>query len=219
MAEQEQVETAPSEVPEETLDDVFKQFPVQETAQSFNAQPRQQEPQKPPELNIPDPSYDPDGFKESMKSLHSNDWEVKQTLNRISEQLDGVTQERQRAVEEDDISVTVAKIQESIPALQGKDRLVKGYLGAVATEDKRVAQVWEHRKESPAAWDAALNVITKQMAKEFDFQADPQLTENTRAAKASRDQMATTKQEDPDDKIKSMSSSDFNSYWDHLVNS
>ena len=219
MAEQEQVETAPSEVPEETLDDVFKQFPVQETAQSFNAQPRQQEPQKPPELNIPDPSYDPDGFKESMKSLHSNDWEVKQTLNRISEQLDGVTQERQRTVEEDDISATVAKIQESIPALQGKDRLVKGYLGAVATEDKRVAQVWEHRKESPAAWDAALNVITKQMAKEFDFQADPQLTENTRAAKASRDQMATTKQEDPDDKIKSMSSSDFNSYWDHLVNS
>lgn len=219
MAEQEQVETAPSEVPEETLDDVFKQFPVQETAQSFNAQPRQQETQKPPELNIPDPSYDPDGFKESMKSLHSNDWEVKQTLNRISEQLDGVTQERQRTVEEDDISATVAKIQESIPALQGKDRLVKGYLGAVATEDKRVAQVWEHRKESPAAWDAALNVITKQMAKEFDFQADPQLTENTRAAKASRDQMATTKQEDPDDKIKSMSSSDFNSYWDHLVNS
>lgn len=217
MAEQEQVETAPSEVPEETLDDVFKEFPVQEAAQSFNAQPKQEE--KAPDLNIPDPSYDPEGFKDSMKSLHSNDWEVKQTLNRISEQLDGVTQERQKAVEEEDISVTVGKIQESIPALEGKDRLVKGYLGAVATEDPRVARAWENRSQNPAAWERTLNVITKSMAKDFDFQSDPQLAENTRAAKASRDQMATTKQDDPDEKWSKASPQDFDRYWQQALNS
>ena len=219
MAEQEQVDTVPSEAaPEETLEDVFRQFPVEEAAKSFDAQPNRSV-EKAPEINIPDPSYDPDGFKTAMKSLHTNDWEVKTTLNRVSEQLDGLRQERQRAIEEDDISSTVAKIQESIPALSGKDRLVKGYLGAMASEDQRVARVWENRRQNPAAWNKTLSVITKQMAKDFDFQVDPQLAENTRAAKASRDQMATTKTPDPDDKWSKAEPGDFQRYWDQLINS
>jgi len=218
MAEQEQVETGPSEVPakEETLEDVLKDFPVESAAQSFNAQPKQDE--APPEVNIPDPSYDPDGFKAAMKGLTTNDWEVKQTLNRISEQLDGVQKERQRTVEEADISDTVAKIQESVPALAGKDRVVKGYLGAMAQEDPRIARVWENRKQNPGAWNKTLNAISKQVAKDFEFSADPQLTENTRAAKASRDQMATTNKADPNDGIPKDPGA-FEHYWNNLVNS
>ena len=218
MAEQEQVETVPSEqaVKEETLDDVFKEYSIENTAQSFNAQPKSEE--KPPEMNIPDPSYDPDGFKKTMQGFASNDWEVKQALNRVSEQLTGMQQAQQRQVEEEDISTTISEIQESIPQLQGKDRLVKGYLGAMANEDQRIARVWEQRRQNPAAWQKTLGVIKKQMAKDFEFSADSQLTENVRAAKASRDQMATTTKPDPDEKIKGMSPGDFDNYWNNLVN-
>lgn len=222
MAEQEQVETVSSETQqqEETLDDVLSQFPIESAAQSFNAQPRQQEPsQRPPDFNVPDPTYDPDGFKQTMKSLQSNDWEVKQTINRISEQLQGEAQRRQREAEEVDISQAIKSIQKTLPTLEGKDRLVKGYLGAMAAEDPRIAKVWENRRSNPTAWNKTLNALTRQLAKDFEFQADPQLAENTRAAKASRDQMGTTSRPDPDDKFKGMNPGEFQAYWDRLVNS
>ena len=218
MAEQEQVETVPSEQApekEETLDDVLSRYPVQEAAQSFNAQPKQE---TMPEISIPDPSYDPDGFKQTMKSLHTNDWEVKQALNRISGQLEGEMQRRQREVEEQDISASVKKIQESVPALQGKDRIVKGYLGAMASEDPRIGKIWENRRTNPEAWAKTEAAIIKQAARDFEFQADPQLTENTRAAKASRDQMATTTKESPFDKVPS-DESGFQRFWEQLKNS
>lgn len=221
MAEQEQVETVSSETqeaPEESLDDVLKDFPIEDAAKSFSAQPSQREPEV-PEVNIPDPSYDPEGFKKAMTGMVTNDRKIEQTLNQVSEQLKGLEQQRARAIEDEDIASTVEKIQESVPQLQGKDRLVKGYLGAMASEDQRITRVWEQRKQNPAAWNRTLNAITKQLAKDFEFTADPQLTQDTRAMKASRDQMATTKQEDPNDKFKSMKPGEFDQFWQNLVNS
>jgi len=219
MAEQEQLNNVSSqEQPQdETLEDVFRQFPVEQAANSFAAQPRQNVEQPPPDISVPDPSYDPDGFKNVVKSLHTNDWEVKTALNRVSEQLEGMKQERQRAAEEADISQTVKQIQDSVPALAGKEGLVKAYLGVFAQQDQRVLKVWENRKQNPAAWNKTLSVITKQMAKDIDFKADPQLTENTRAAKASRDQMATTRTPDADEKWAKASPSQFQHYWDELT--
>jgi len=216
MAEQEQVNTVSSEDTAETMDDVMRQFPVETAASSFNAQPKPAEPAA-PKVDIPDPSYDPDGFKKTMQDFQSNDWEVKQALNRVSEQLNGMEQRTQRQVEEEDISVTVEQIQEAIPILKGKDRVVKGYLGAMANEDQRIARVWEQRKTNPAAWDKTLNVIKKQLAQDFDFVADPQLAENVRAAKASRDQMATTRVESPDEKWSKASPAEFEMMWDRLM--
>ena len=218
MAEQPQVETTVSEQPAETMDDVMRQFPVETAAESFTAQPKKEEP-SPPKMDIPDPSYDPDGFKKTMQDFQTNDWEVKQALNRVSEQLNGMEQRTQRQVEEEDISATVEKIQEEIPILKGKDRVVKGYLGAAANDDPRIARVWENRKQNPAAWDKALSVITRQMSKDFDFVADPQLAENVRAAKASRDQMATTRAQDPDEEWRTKNPQEFAMKWDQLINS
>jgi hypothetical protein len=217
MAEQTQVETATSEQPAETMDDVMRQFPVETAAESFTAQPKKED-INPPKMDIPDPSYDPDGFKKTMQEFQTNDWEVKQALNRVSEQLNGMEQRTQRQVEEEDISATVEKIQEEIPILKGKDRVVKGYLGAVANEDPRIARVWENRKQNPAAWDKTLSVITKQISRDFDFVADPQLAENVRAAKASRDQMATTRADSPDEKWSKASPGEFELMWDRLIN-
>lgn len=220
MAEQEQVETVTSEEPaEETLDDVLKGFSVEDTAKSFVAQPKHQEAEKPPELSIPDPSYDPDGFKQTMKNLHTNDWEVKQTLNRISEQLQGQEQERQRQIEEADISKAVDHIQESIPVLKGKNTIIKGILGAMASEKPAITKVWENRHSNPAAWEKTLSAITKQVAKDFEFTSDPQLTESVRAAKASRDQMSTTTKRGPNDEWDGLDDSNFAQRWNNLVNS
>lgn len=225
MSEQEQVETVPSvevaETKEESLDEVLKEFSVEDTAKSFVAQPNYHQPvqqEKPPELNIPDPSYDPDGFRQTMKSLHTNDWEVKQTLNRISQHLEGQAKEQQRKVEEADISKAIEKIQESVPVLKGKNTVVKGILGALASEKPAIMKVWENRYQNPNAWDKTLAAITKQVAKEFDFVSDPQLTESVRAAKASRDQMATTTKRGPNDQWDGLDSVEFEKAWRRLVN-
>lgn len=219
MAEQEQVETAPSveEQPEETLNDVLKDVSVEDVAQSFSATPKA--PKEAPKVDIPDPSYDPDGFKREMSKFAQNDWEVGQKVDDVLNAVNEMRAERQRNAEQTDISATIEEIQEAVPALKGKNRVVQGLLGAYAQEDQRIAKVWEQRKQNPAAWNKTLNVLKREIAKEFDFQTDPQLAENVKAAKASRDQMATTQKPDVNEKWAKASPDDFARMWDNLIHS
>jgi len=213
MAEQTQVET---ETSEQTLDDVYKEFNVEEVAQSFNAQP-QAAPQPAPRPNIPDPALDIDGFKGWAENVQTSDAELRQSFRQVSEQLSSINEERQRQVEETDLNAAVKIIQEGEPALEGKEKLVKSYLGTLANDDKKLVQVWQNRGSNPKAWNAALRAVKSQIAKDFSFSADPQLTENVRAMKTSRDQMATTTKVDPNDEW-SGSITDFERKWSQLTN-
>lgn len=217
MAEQEKVETTSSDSQQEdTLDSVLKDFPVESVAQNFTATPKRPEP---PEVNIPDPSYDPDGFKKEISKFARNDWEVGQKVDQVLSAVEEMKAERQRLAEQTDLNKVVEEIAEAVPALKGKDRVVQGLLGAYAQQDQRIAKVWEQRKQNPAAWNKTLNVLKKEIAKEFDFMADPQLSENVKAAKASRDQMATTQKPDANEKWAKADPGDFQRMWNQLVNS
>jgi hypothetical protein len=219
MAEQERVETTPSveTQPEETLENVLKDIPVEQVAQSFNAAPRQ--PEAAPSFDIPDPTYDSDGFKSKIGEVGKATWEVKQSVDGLRNEIDSLRAERQRTVEQADLGKVVSEIQEAVPSLAGKDRIVQAHLGAYAQEDPRIAKAWEQRGQNPAAWNKVLGVLKREIAKEYDFQADPQLTENVKAAKASRDQMATTQKPDADEKWQKASPAEFQKMWDNLTNS
>lgn len=222
MAEQEQVETAPSEntQPEESLDDVLKDISIEEVAQSFNAQPSQPAPKQAPELNIPDPTYDPDGFKREIGKIAQNDFATAQKVDQVLSLIQKREQEAQQSREQTDIGKVVKEIETAVPVLKGKETLVQGLLGAYANKDARITKVWQDRHKDPAAWNRTLNVLKKQIAKEFDFVADPQLAENIKAAKASRDQMATTTRPSANDKweerLRGASNLEFDRIWGEI---
>ncbi len=221
MAEQEQVETAPSveEQPEkeESLDDVLKDVSIEQVAQSFEAKPSQSEVTQAPDLEIPDPTYDPDGFKKSIGKIAQNDFATAQKVDQVLSLIQRREAEAERAREQTDISKVVKEVESSIPALKGKETLIQGLLGAYANKDQRITKVWQDRHKDPAAWNRTFNVLKKNMAKEFDFVSDPQLAENVKAAKASRDQMATTHRpnanEQWEERLKNASAADFDQMW------
>jgi hypothetical protein len=212
MAEQEQVSTAPSEP---TLDDVYKQFNVEEVAKSFEATPQKQpEFRQETPVNVPDPTLDTDGFQRWARQVHSADSEIKQTLHRVSEQLNTFQQERQRQQEEADIKNAVQKLKEKVDA---DEDFLEIALAHKARKDPKLLAVWENRHKNEKAWEAALKAVGNEFAGKFSMRADPQLAENTRAMKASRDQMATTQKESPDDKWAAMDEGEFQQEWSRLV--
>ena len=224
MEEQEQVETAPSEnaQPEESFDDVLKDVSIEQVAQSFEARPSQpaQPVTRAPELNIPDPTYDPDGFKREIGRIAQNDFATAQKVDQVLNLMQQREQEAQRTREQTDISKVVREIETAVPALKGKETLVQGLLGAYSNKDPRITKVWQERHRNPETWNKTLNVLKKQIAKEFDFVSDPQLAENIKAAKASRDQMATTNRPNAnqalEERLRGMSPAEFQNYWNSI---
>lgn len=197
---------------EPNLEDVYTKFNVEAVAKTFNPEPVRETKSEVP-ATAPDPTVDLDGFSKWARAVHSADSEVRQTLHRVSEQLNTYQQERQRAQEEADIKQAVSKLKSKVDL---DEDFLEIALGHEARKDPRLLSIWENRKTNPKAWDAALNALGNQYSKKFQVRADPQLAENTRAMKASRDQMATTRKEDPNEEW--ADDATFEPKWRRLVN-
>ena len=208
MSEETQVQT---EV-EPSLDDVYKQFNVQEAAESFTATP-QPAPQ-PQQQHIPDPALDIEGFKGWAKQVQSADQEIKQTLTSVNQRLSQYEQERQRTREEADLQKAVGVLKEKVPGAD--DEFLEIALAHKARKDPKLLSIWENRAKNPQALEAALKAVGNEFANKFSLKADPQLIENTRAMKASRDQKATTQAPSPDEKWQNHET--FEREWSKLVN-
>jgi hypothetical protein len=212
MSEQEQVQdTAPSEP---ALEDVYKQFNVEGVAKSFNVAP-QPEPAQPAYVPpVPDPALDVDGFQKWAGQIQTSDAEMKQTLRSVSEQLSQFTNAQQTREIEADIKSAISKLQEKVDV---DPELLESVLDARARRDEKFRAVWENRKDKPDVLDAALNALGSEISKKFSVRTDPQLAENTRAMKASRDQMSTTRKSKPNEEWEGLSEADYQRKWDQLV--
>ena len=197
---------------EPSLDDVYKQFNVQEAAESFTATPQPQ-PQPQPQ-HIPDPALDIEGFKGWAKQVQSADQEIKQTLTSVNQRLSQYEQERQRTREEADLQKAVGVLKEKVPGAD--DEFLEIALAHKARKDPKLLSIWENRAKNPQALEAALKAVGNELANKFSLKADPQLIENTRAMKASRDQKATTQAPSPDEKWQNHET--FEREWSKLVN-
>lgn len=197
---------------EPSLDDVYKQFNVQEAVESFTATPQKTEPQK--EVVIPDPALDVNGFKDWAKNVHSADQEIRQTLSRVDERLSKYEQERANARIEADLQKAVSVLKEKVP--DGDEEVLTAILDGRARKDPKLMSIWNNRDKNPQALTAALNAIGNEVARKWALKSDPQLAENARAMKASRDQKATTQAPDIDEKWRNPDN--FEREWDRLVN-
>ena len=210
--------TQEQQQPTETLDDVYKRFNVQEAAQEFQARPAQvtAQPVAPTKTEIPDPALDPDGFKRVMQNITSGDQEIRQTLYSINERLTKAEQERIRGQEEADLKVAVSSVKDRLKDFD--DDFVEVALAHRAKRDQKFMNLWVNRDRNPAAWKAALDVVGNDLAKKFAVRHDPQLAENQRAMKVSRDQMATTQKVDKNEEwAEAAKEGTFDQKWRNLV--
>lgn len=211
----EETQTQPDGEP--SLDDVYKQYNVQEMAGSFTATPAPQaQPQQQPqrtEAVIPDPALDVNGFQAWAKNVHSADNEIRQTLTTVSERLNGFEQERQRVKEEADLQRAVSVLKDKVPGAD--DEFLEIALAHKARKDPKLLSIWENRAKNPQALDAALKAVGNELATKFTMKADPQLAENTRAMKASRDQKATAA---PQADERWSNPDNFSREWERLIN-
>ena len=223
MSEEEitQPSPAPAETPTpepapQTLDDVYKQFNVDESIQQFTAQPAQNAPAPqgtqapaygPPA--IPDPTMDPEGYRAYMARNYQEQSALGQLVGQLNGKLSQMEKDKRQQQIDADIGKAVAKVNEKVKA---DPTLIELALEKKAREDSRFHKLWENRHQNPKAWDAALTAVTGELQGTFSVRTDPQLAENQRALKASQRGMATSNTA-PSEGWENLSESEFDQKW------
>jgi hypothetical protein len=182
--------TSTEQAPEQTLEQVYKQFNVEETANQFQPQSPQPSqpaaPQQPMATEIPDPILDPQGFKSWSATQAKTTQEALSKLQQTQQQI--YIAEMQRR-EEADIKSAVAKVKEKVGDID--DDFVEIALGQKARKDPKFMAIYQNRHKNPSAWNAALGAVASEFKGKYQYRTDPQLTENLRAAKQSQGSLTT----------------------------
>lgn len=178
-----------------TLDDVYKQYNVEEQASNFSPQRQTQQvtqqpaQQQQPTPAIPDPVLDPNGYKNWHGQQNTM---VNQALSQMSGELKSLRDERTRTREEADIKGAVTQFKKVVgPEID--DELAEVALGARARKDPKFLAVYQNRNSNPQAWNAAVSAYANEFKGKVQFKIDSQLTENVRAAKQSIQGSQSTK--------------------------
>lgn len=223
MSEEQSVSTEQQTSTEPTLDQVYKQFNVEESASSFNPQPQPQ-PQAQPApqaqpmgAEIPDPVLDQAGFRSYLAKQNTDYSRALSQLTQTQQQLH-VAELRRR--EEADIKSAVSQVREKVGSDLDED-FIEIALGQKARKDPKFNSIYMNREKNPAAWRAALGAVGNEIKSKYQFRADPQLTENVRAAKQSTQSSLTSKDVDDSNPVESRlkntkSQAEFDREWSRL---
>lgn len=205
---------------EVTLDDVYRgAFPNGDTTERrtepVQAATDKTEPQKKIEpSSIPDP-LDSENFKAWLAQNAAGTQELHKAVGEIARHLTHEQQQRLVAATKADIDGAVKAIEETVQL--GKPKVIEAYLDGEVRADPRMKALWENRAKNPAAWNSAVQVVAKKMAKEFDLKTDPALAAAQRARKEGQKTLATTAAEEPDESWNNLSQADFDQKWQQLV--
>lgn len=212
--------TAPAstETAETTLDDVYSKFKVEDTAQEFSARPERPEPQPQPQvqpaqdqhLSIPDPTLDPNGYKNWATEQQRNGSALRQALQQVAGKLNRFEQAAARQAEEADIKRAVEQVNQHLGDAKLDPDVVEISLGAEARRDPRFLALWNSRHKNPAAFKEGVKAFANKLGKKFAMRVDPQIAENQRALKEATSTKATTAPEDSEtDKLGKLSGAAF----------
>lgn len=214
----EQVSQAqPESTPEATLDDVYKEYGVEQQTQQFQAAtaPLPYLPQAPEAPIIPDPVTDVDAFRQwQTQQFHQNN-SLQQTLQELNGRFAQVSQAEARRQVETDVSRAVEMVNKRLGA---DPQMVEVALDLEARRDPRFQKLWEGRQQNPQAWEKALDAWGRKMDGKFSVRADPQLAENQRAARASQQALGGSRQTSSTEEWDNLAPGDFDSRWRQLIN-
>ena len=204
----ETTQTSAPEAPQETtLEDVYKTYNVEETAQSFSAKQSEQQPQPQQQtqhvqpvqdqnIPIPDPTLDPTGYKAWESARYKDQIALRQALHGMAGEIQKDRIARAQAAEEADIKKAVESVNQHLGEAKLDPDVVEISLGAEARRDKRFLSLWENRHKNPKAYQEGVKAFAGKLAKKFAMRVDPQIAENHRALKEATSTKATTAPEE-----------------------
>lgn len=193
---------------EVTMADVAKKYNVEEAVKSFTAQPAPQPAEPAPQWQpSPDPLIDLDGFN---KYQIQQNQQILGAVSEMAKTVQEIQRDREQAVLQSEIKQAVGRVNErvNIDPIYTELLLEKEY-----RSDPVFRNIWDNRHRNHQALNEALDVISRKASKVFQVRFDPQLVENTRAAKASTKATATTKQ---DVDVMKMTDVEFDQYADRI---
>lgn len=198
-----------------TIEEVAKKHKVEEQINQFTAQPSQPsqetQPTYQPDSSVPDPVYDPDGWKRyQMNQMQSNQHlqgTLRDLVGKVSKLEEGLRQERLNV----EVNKAVKRVNDK---LNVDPTYVEIALEKRYRDDPAFRRIWDKRSENPKALDEALEVVTGDLEGVFQVRQDPQLTENVRAAKKSQQTlMRTPARSSVEEEAMKMSDSEFERWW------
>ena len=210
MAEQTPTSTEQTATPAATeqsspMEQVYKEYNIEETAQEFQPARPEPQPQATPTYapKVPDP-FDPNFQNYMAQTAHSVS-ALTHTLRATQGQLSQMQSQLARERTEADIAKAtevIAKEAEVDPDVAHVAMEVR------ARKDPKFLNIWNNRAKNPSAYNAALKALAKETGDKYRVRQDPQLVENQRAVKASQQQMATTTKQSDNDKWTDMTPAD-----------
>lgn len=204
--------------PSPSLEEISREFTVEEQAQNFTAQPQPQPTQAFQQVQAPqytpDPVTDPEGYKQFVNYQRQVTTQLDGTLREV---LNKVTSFEQRIAQQK----LDADVDRAVQVVNKKLNVDKD-LAEIALEKEyrsnpTFKKIWDNRDRNPEAFERALSVIADKWAPKFQVRQDPQLAENVRAAKSSQQTMATTKQQNPNDEWANLTPEEFERKWSRMV--
>lgn len=194
-------QSAPEAPQETTLEDVYKTFNVEDTAQEFSAKPQQpqQQPAQPVQegnIPIPDPTLDPSGYKAWETQRYRDQQALRQALTQVAGKLNQFEQAAQQRAEEADIKRAVEQVNQHLGESKLDPDVVEISLGAEARRDPRFLALWNNRQKNPKAFNEGVKAFANKLGKKFSMRVDPQIAENQRALKEATSTKATTAPEE-----------------------
>lgn len=195
-----QAAPAPEATPQPSgLEQVYKDYGIEETAQTF--QPQSPQPTAP--APTPTPKFDPfdPNFPVHMERISRAAQEAQSALQATTGKLTALERQLQEKAVAADIKQAVGIITEKAGI---EAEIAEVALEAKARQDPKFLAIWKNRDRNPKAYQAALQAVASEFQQKFTVRQDPQLVENQRAVKASQQQMATTHKQTQQDEWASM---------------
>lgn len=224
VTQQPETQASTEQPAETTLEDVYKTYNVEETAQQFSAQPQQQPQQQQPaqpvqeaNIPIPDPTLDPAGYKQWETQRYRDQQALRQALTHVAGKLNQYEQAAQQRAEEADIKRAVEQVNQHLGDSKLDPDVVEISLGAEARRDPRFLSLWNNRTKNPKAFNEGVKAFAGKLAKKWSMRVDPQLAENQRALKEATSTKATTAPEESEtDKIGKLTGNAFDRALDRF---
>ena len=217
--------TTAAENQTQSLEDVYQEAGITGVQHQSNAAIETRTVEKPAAIEIPN-AYD-EGHKAFLQSLV--DKQAALDANQQSFIAEKVSREASAAKAKLDEAVSSAiELCKSTAGLDDlpyddktKTQLIQFELDNRANADPKFKQLFDARDNSPAskaAWNKALVIVSKDIAKKFESKIDPTLVASRKALKAAQHSSATTETEDEGDTgIGSLTGAAFDQAWARMV--
>lgn len=207
----EATESVEQEAPAPSLDEIAKEFSVDEQVSQFQAHPQQAN--QDVEQYIPDPISDPDQYNRYIRQQNSTIDNVNKTVKALSEKLSAHENRMIQQQVEADLNRAVATVNKKLGV---EAEMAEIALRMEYEKNPSFQKIWDNRSKNPQAFDKALNAVADKYANKFAVKQDAQLTENQLAAKKSLQTMNKSPSPDQNSKWENLGQGEFEREWERM---